>query len=69
MKLYPAQKKKKWKERMTEKERGKSNCRLETTARLEFYGKILQKSLIPQETDSQAKTTHTDKTFLKPSGL
>lgn len=67
MKLYPAQKKV---ERENDrKEREKSNCRLETTARLEFYGKILQKSLIPQETDSQAKTTHTDNTFLKPSGL
>lgn len=53
---------------MTEKEREKNNCGLETTAGLEFYGKILQKSLIPQETDSQAKTTHTDTTFLKPSG-
>lgn len=66
MKLYPVQQKV---ERENDRKReGKRKYSLETTAGLEFYGKILQKRLIPQKTDSQAKTTHTDTTFLKPSG-
>lgn len=40
MKLYPAKKERGGREWQ---KREKSNCRLETTAALEFYGKILQK--------------------------